>query len=201
MVVPGAGGTMANADLLQLSRRLDWRFLLREPGLGRVAYVGAAPSGLLDALRRFAAAVTVLPGANLPAGTAPGAEFDLVVLRDPPVPVLRRAATLAGTHGAVDAEIRRLVAGGRPAVLRHPASYADVVRRAGFEDVRLHWHWPGFDACRAIVPLDEPAALSYFLAAGAARPLRRLAARSAGAILRGAAGWAVPRVSVLGQRA
>ena len=36
--------------LLQASRRVDWRFLLPDPNLGRVAYLGPRRGALLDSL-------------------------------------------------------------------------------------------------------------------------------------------------------
>lgn len=50
----------SNDTLLQLSRRIDWRFLLPDPELGRVACFGASDELLVSALKRFSAALTLV---------------------------------------------------------------------------------------------------------------------------------------------
>ena len=53
--------TQTQSDaLLQASRRVDWRFLLPDPNLERVAYLGPANRSLWESLRLFSAALAVI---------------------------------------------------------------------------------------------------------------------------------------------
>src|ERR1044071_531014 len=71
-----AKGAPLDADvLLQASRRVDWRFLLPDPNLGRVAYFGPARGALLESLRLFSAALALGEAAS-----SGGAQHDLVVI-------------------------------------------------------------------------------------------------------------------------
>ncbi|MEP0762273.1 MAG: hypothetical protein HRF48_05990, partial [Chloroflexota bacterium] len=49
--VANAVAALPPADLRQAIRRLDWRFLLPDPALGRVACLGRAEGSLAEALR------------------------------------------------------------------------------------------------------------------------------------------------------
>jgi hypothetical protein len=91
--------TQTQADaLLQASRRVDWRFLLSHPNLGRLAYLGSEDRPLVEALHLLS---------------------------------------------------------------------------VGFAEVETYRHWPNFEACAEIVPLDDPAAVLHVLSrrrsGGAAR--------------------------------
>jgi len=80
---------------LQLARRIDWRFLLPEPYLRRVAYLGLETGTLPAALKHFSESFTIFsPSAE----TAP-ANFDLVVLRLRDVPNLTKANRLLVSGG------------------------------------------------------------------------------------------------------
>jgi aminoglycoside phosphotransferase (APT) family kinase protein len=133
-------------------RRLDWRFLLPDPRLGSVAYLGR-PSPLLAALREAAPALSVVGGRETAERARPS---DLVVLREP-----------AGTHLAE--ALRWLRPGGwlylegrggpgarlRGARLGCPSQAASALRALGLRDLRAHWHWPDFERCAELVPLDQ----------------------------------------------
>jgi hypothetical protein len=67
---------------LQLARRIDWRFLLPEPYLRRVVYLGPEPGALPDALKHFSESLRIN-------AVEKNGSFDLVVLR------LREASSLA----------------------------------------------------------------------------------------------------------
>ena len=147
--------------LLQASRRVDWRFLLPDPNLGRVAFLGPARGPLIESLRLFSAA--------LAANDAAGQDglYDIVVAVDPEHAVLRRAAGLLRPGGHLYVEARgpfkpaRLLRGGRP---RFAAGYVAAVRRLGLVEAVAHWHWPNFESCAEIVPLGERDALLLALA-------------------------------------
>ncbi|MGH7600344.1 MAG: hypothetical protein ACREOI_28655, partial [bacterium] len=67
---------------LQLARRIDWRFLLPEPYLRRVVYLGPEPGALPAALKHFSESLRIN-------AVEKNGSFDLVVLR------LREASSLA----------------------------------------------------------------------------------------------------------
>src|SRR5258705_4072811 len=79
--------------LLQASCRVDWRFLLPDPNLGHVAFLGPARGPLIESLRLFSAA--------LAANDAAGQDglYDVVVAIAPTYAALRRAATLLRPGG------------------------------------------------------------------------------------------------------
>src|SRR5262245_31091445 len=77
--------------LLQASRRVDWRFLLPDPNLRQVAYLGPAHGALLESLRLFSASLALSEAAS--------AQYDVVVAHNPPLDTLRRAAGLIRPGG------------------------------------------------------------------------------------------------------
>lgn len=154
--------------LLQASRRVDWRFLLPHPDLGQVAYLGPADRSLVEALHLFSAALAVIESS--PHQDSCAAQFDVVVAHRPSDDMLKQAAALVSSEGFLYVEVYRRWGAGR---LRSPADYASAIRRLGFAEVGAFWHWPNFEACAEIVPLDDPAAMLHALgrrrSSGAAR--------------------------------
>ena len=138
--------------LLQASRRLDWRFLLPDPGLDRVAYIGPIHGTLLPTLRQFSKSDV------LEAPDADDAGYDVVVLRNPSLNRLRSAVRLVRPGGCLYAEISG--AG------RLPGRYVTTLRRAGLTQVEMYWHWPNFEKCTRIIPLGGPTPLVYTLIKG-----------------------------------
>jgi len=140
---------------LRRSRRVDWRFLLPEPALGRVGLVGPVEADLVESLREFADSLVLLEedgfvGPDL-AGTC-----DVVVLRSTTTRQLERAAHLAKDGGTLYWEIDH-APGLRLAVARVRLA------RLGFAEARFHWHRPTFASCREIVPLHDGAVLDWVL--------------------------------------
>jgi hypothetical protein len=80
---------------LQLVRRIDWRFLLPEPSLRRVAYFGPETGTLPAALKHFSESLTIIS----PSAEAVPAQFDLVVLRLREMADLKRAPILLAPGG------------------------------------------------------------------------------------------------------
>ena len=187
--------------LLQMARRLDWRFLLQDSALDNVAYVGEADGSLLAALRVFAKAVDVLDSATL-SGRTPHGRYDGIVLEGPSRAEFRPARRLLRPSGHLYAEVDRRRTrreGGRPG---RPGLFGAAAGAAGFGDVRLHWHWRTFDTCTRIIPLDDPTAFGYLAAAGAlGAAARARAALGRGLLQAGALGWAVSCFSVVGRNA
>jgi hypothetical protein len=56
--------------------------------------------------------------------------------------------------------------------MRAPQRARRVLEGLGFEDVRLNWHWPNFERCGQIIPLDASGVVAYALEQ---RPNRRSA--------------------------
>lgn len=195
--------------------RLDWRFLLADPELDRVAYVGNRDAGLSEWLRLSCRSVDVLDtrGVESGEGDATG-EYEVVIACEPSESELGLAAGQVRPGGTLVVEARgpvgALTAGimsGRGARWRwrYPRSPSDVVRRVselGFEAVRSYWHWPSFDRCTRITPLDDRAATRYTLSR-AGRGTRARAGAWLGRRLLGMGllGWGVDCVSVIGRRA
>ena len=174
------------ANDLELARRVDWRFLLPDARIGNVTCLGPVAPALRSALERFALSVSDGSVSTDEIGTD-----DLVVMAGAPAGSLERAAELARPGGWVYVE-----ASGRS---RHRIEAA--LEQQGFEGVASRWHWPEFDRCSEIVPLDEPDAVRIALARRRASIRSRGKAVVAKLLLRlGQLDRAIPCVSVVGRR-
>lgn len=171
---------------LNAIRRLDWRFLLPDPSLGRVVYLGAAESSLLEALRVAGLSVAVVTGEIAQSGRA---SFDTAVAVAPSPGDLGLAATLLRPGGWLYVEVS-----GSPGAARRTAMF---LRRAGFGAIQRHWHWPDFARCTRILPLDDAGALVYGLGKGRGR-LAVLVVRSLAAS--GTLPWLARSISLVAQR-
>jgi hypothetical protein len=148
--------------LLQASRRVDWRFLLPDPNLGQVAYIGSARGALVESLKLFSTALTLIDPAAGPISD----RYDVVIANMPTIESLRRAVGLVRPGGFLYVEAygpfrRGRRAGGRG--LRFAADYVAALDRFGLAGAVAYWHWPNFEACAEIVPLfDQDALLLAF---------------------------------------
>jgi hypothetical protein len=152
---------IGQSTLLRSSRRLDWRFLLPDFSLQRVAYIGRPDAALYDALERVAGGVEALDGAPAPGGTG---RYDLVVCREPTRDELAAAVALVALGGSdsLYAEIERPLAE-RLRRWRNPArAELEVVRQR--LSAECFWHWPNFEDCEEIVPLADSGALRLMVA-------------------------------------
>jgi hypothetical protein len=165
-----------NDALLQASRRLDWRFLLPEPELGRVACVAIDDPDLAESLRLFGSEPTVLEAGGRWEELAP---HDVVVLRNPAGAELAAAVPLLRPGGWMYVEVDG--AGGRrlPGGRRTARGYAAALRRLGLVEVQGHLHWPDFRSCRVIVPLGDALAVRLALARRRQNASARLVVRLA----------------------
>jgi hypothetical protein len=145
-------------DVLHV-RRADFRFLLPDPALGRVAYPAPRDPELLAALERVSERVE-----RAPAGALDG--FDLIVLTGGGRSAVEAAADAAPAGAWIYAELTGPAA----------AALARRLRRRGFEDVAAYWLWPDATRCKEIVPL-EPTSLRHAL--GRRDPGARLRLRAA----------------------
>ena len=82
--------------LLQKSRRLDWRFLMPNPDLERVAYLGPENDPLVEALLIFSRSLTRIESTQIPNVKK---KFDLVVVKNPSIQVLDLGARLVRPGG------------------------------------------------------------------------------------------------------
>jgi hypothetical protein len=165
----GAGGEnpVASSPRNELLRQVDWRFLLRQPGLPRA----------LDLTSGRHSQALALVGET--ASGKPGSA-DLVVLGRPARAALEAAREALRPGGEVVCLWRLPTPAGAQRARRR-------LERAGFADARLYW--PGPMPYRSPhkfwLPLDSPAAVDYVLAQrpaqsrakAALRPLWRAAAR------------------------
>ncbi len=193
--------------LLQASRRLDWRFLLPDPTLRRVAYVGAAHAGLLASLQRFAGELDWWKTSPAQAGDLSEGGYDVVVAHAPDEAALRKAAALAAPSGCVYIEGYGLLALGSQQ--RSNASwslprYLGALRGLGLDDTAAYWVWPDFDRCTRIIPFDDVVTFAQFqLAAPGAWAIQRvLQTPAVRRIMRSRlAQYAIPSFSIVAQRA
>lgn len=163
MSAPLAGGV---PDPALAVRRADWRYLLPDPALGRVAYPAPRDARLFEALTLVSERV------ERPAATAIEG-YDVVVLTGADRFALDAAADHASSGTWIYAE-----ASGRTA-----AAFASRLRRRGFEDVAAHWLWPDAERCKEIVPMEHTA-LRHALGRRDPGARLRLRARLAGALAR-----------------
>ena len=189
--------TADRGTLLQASRRVDWRFLLPEPALGKVVCAGACDGDLLESLELLATSLTVLEGRD--EKSAATGSFDLAVLCAPTSGELERAVSLLRPGGSVYLEARSVLRDRRLSQLAR--GYARTFERLGLEDTQLFWHVPSFSRASAIVPLSEPRAVRSFLRRRRGRMHARLAARL-GRLLAGSPLLALtaPHVSLVARR-
>ncbi|HEX9652594.1 MAG TPA: hypothetical protein VGA99_02690, partial [bacterium] len=140
---------------LHLIRRLDWRFLLPDPNLNRVIYLGEANSALITAVRYFADYFEILNS-----GTPGRKPFDLAVVRSHRLEEAGLAFDLLKPGGYFYWETiqkNRLVPIGVKAQV-------DYLRKIGFENIAAHWHRPNFERALDLVPIFDATALDYFFA-------------------------------------
>lgn len=151
MTVASAALHSADAAVrARLLRRLDWRFLLPDPSLRSVGYLGPGNSTLASALRMFADSVSVVR----PDGDE-AAPVDLLVAESADSRAVARALQWLGPGGCLYWERTPFDVWWtqRPAELS----------RNGITSISAYWHYRGFDSCRWVVPLDNPHAIETLL--------------------------------------
>lgn len=157
-------------NTLQLSRRLDWRFLLPEPSLRRVAFFGPAQSSLAFALQHFSEQLTIFDQVNVEAPQDNMAQFDLVVLAEPTLAQLETAIAMLAPQGHLYAEVqhawewrheRKLPT--RALSLPKLGDWQAALARLGCVDIKAHWHRPTFERAVQIIPLHEAGAMDFVL--------------------------------------
>lgn len=169
--------TQPPEDLLQASRRVDWRFLLPSPDLGRVAYLAPTDPSLTASLQRFATTFTVLERAQTSsrlqrqAGDGAAAWYDLVVASNPAYQDLRFVTSLLDKGASLYIEVNgigeRILAGKFTALQRvaqrpllgFPNHYRRALKELGLSTIDIYWFWPNFQAATKIIPYPDRNAL------------------------------------------
>lgn len=154
-------GTSVETRFQAAARRADWRFLLPDPNLKDVEYVGHLPDDLLAALRLLSRSLEIVDAPR----TADAPRLaNVVVLHSPTRAQVRTALEVVKANGAVYCELKR--SRRRPLSflkLQTDMVYAELTQ-AGFTSIQTHWHYPSFSNCTRLVQLADPAALGYWLA-------------------------------------
>ncbi len=170
MSVASAGRPQRSDELLQLSRRLDWRFLLPEPRLQQVAYFGPAESTLVTALKTFSESLTMFPAVPAATRAATPTRFAVVVAVAPSPAALAGISEVVQPGGFLYAELGSFFAGRKRGAgqswrqaFAGPQEYVAALQRLGFERVVAYWHRPSFEAAAHIIPLGDPLALQFVL--------------------------------------
>jgi hypothetical protein len=162
-------------QILHLSRRLDWRFLLPNPTLEQVAYFGPARSTLLSSLTQLATKVSIfsVSAAMSVSASQPHPQYQVVVVCDPTPQQLKAAVAFVQPGGSLYVEAqgllwpqkwlhpRSFVALMQQPRLWQPADYCDALKGWAMREAEAFWFWPDFESCTKIVPLAEPVVLPY----------------------------------------
>jgi hypothetical protein len=158
-----------------LLRRLDWRFLLPDPCLGDVAYVGPVSGALFEALKVYSRSFMVLDPIRHPVSPAVNG-VDVVVLCKPNIDLVRVALELVRVGGSFYIETRSHsicaatsdgAAGGLRLITRQ-------AYRNGFRDVQVHWHRPDFEDCVEIISMRNTRPAQYLYSRRAANLAAKL---------------------------
>jgi hypothetical protein len=197
MTQPPPLKAIAHEALLQASRRIDWRFLLPTPDLGRVACLGVADAGLLESLDLFSAELEVVDSSS---GGELDAVYDVVVLRNPNRRAIAAGWRLLRPGGWAYLEVETSIPSKQGDALCSVRVCARELRKLGLVEISTFVHWPDFDSCRAIVPLDEAAAVRHGLARGGTNGSGRLARLAPALAATRQLGRFVPCASVVGRR-
>jgi len=139
------------------SRRLDWRFLLWSPELGRVLFAGPGNAALLAAMREQAPSITLMEKKG-----ARGTDdlFDGAVVSDADASSLSTACDALRPDGWLYVECHP---GGWLAGSRRARRWATLLKSLGMRDIEMFWHWPDFERCAEIIPLDHERATELFV--------------------------------------
>lgn len=156
-------------DDLELCRRLDWRMLLAQPRLRKIAYIGTAQGVLVDALKRFSESLTVFESSEESfAASQSNKVFDLLVLHMPTVRDVEVMRHLLKPGGSLYVELYRPQRSIERFYQVHKKDtgpkiddYVAVLRRSEFLEIETYWHRPNFESCLEIIPLDDRTALKH----------------------------------------
>jgi len=161
---------------LQIARRLDWRYLLPDPRLCDVVFVGRPEGTLFEALQRFSEKLTVIPHFVQGTQTAP-AGCDVAVVRSSEPGAVTLASLALRTGGYLYWEL------GAARWRFSLRSCLAALRKRGFDEIGVYACRPSFEECVEMIPLSEPAALTFTLCQRCGDGTRRRMLQAAGRLL------------------
>jgi hypothetical protein len=175
-------------ELLPLSRRLDWRFLLPDPTLNRVLYLGPDETLLIESLQRFSRSVAQVAGL----------QHDVAVLVNPSP---RTFTKVLPTVGLFYIELSRPMWTHRVLHWAAPGIYLRIARKHGFQ-AQTYWQYPDFDAATRIIPLFELSPLLHVVSKDRRDLRTRMKMRGMAVLLKsGLLAHSVSCLSIVGYRA
>jgi len=197
MTADTQGGNAVPSLTLQLWQCLDWRFLLPVSDLGAIGYTGNPSAETVCALQLLDPDARDL--ADYPSVHA-ARRCDVVFAERMTRSTVREVSAALIPGGWLYAQVRPSLRVGRG----EPVTvwgWQRALRRAGFVDIKSHWHTPDLTSCLRITPLDSPTAVRGTLSRyqgvrfGALKAVLGRLALSVGLI-----GLVVPAGSVIGRR-
>jgi len=201
-------GRVSSDALLQSIRRIDWRFLLPDPRLSDVVYLGLQRTSLIEALDLFSDSLTIIH--HLPFRIPSTKKYQTIVACSPTSEMLDLTTKLVCPGGSLYVEVYGLWGSiNRWSKMREwlrsqrhgmgfPKDYLMYIQRLGFSDVKLFWHWPDFETCTKIIPLQDKEVIRYALKAAGSGLENRVKTRFVLELLTsGLLTWTVPCFSII----
>ncbi|HEY4634247.1 MAG TPA: aminoglycoside phosphotransferase family protein, partial [Candidatus Limnocylindrales bacterium] len=176
-------------ERLRLARRVDWRFLLPSPDLGRVAVMGTID----DDLRAALAALGPVTQIGDDRSTHAGITYDTVVASGHiERSRLAVAASAVAGSGRLVLEVGGPLAGplvdGRSSGIGAAVRLGRSLEAGGFGSVRTWWTWPSHARAVSWARIDDPIAVRAMVERRLGRRIGRLAGDLAGRLVRRPAG-------------
>lgn len=172
----------AREQIVQISRRIDWRFLMPQPELREVVLIGSAEEEMIEALRHFSDSLKIFsPVAPGGSSVESRERFDVAVVNSADPLTVQWAYEMLKPGAYLYWEVRRGKSpesprgknvqpqnGSMGAAVRdsfprfaHIHSYKKYLQESGFREIEINWHYPGFKNCKKIIPLEDSYALQY----------------------------------------
>jgi hypothetical protein len=126
------------------------------------AYLGQPDAALIESLHHFCPRLMILTAPSEDANLI--GQFPLTILNNPNLDELQRAFALTCTGGFVYVEVcRSRTCRQRPLANRRQSfgirSCVAEMQKQHVSELQVHWHWPTFESCIEMIPLDDRAAV------------------------------------------
>src|SRR3990172_1069424 len=179
---------------LEIARRVDWRYLLPDPRLREVTFIGKPEGILLEALHLFSERLAVITPSAERTQMAVG-NSDVAVVRSRERVAIALASSALRTGGYLYWEVE-------PSRWRLSLrNNLGALRGLGFDEIRVYWCRPNFEDCLEMVPLRKSSVLAFVLSRNFGgmrrwmwRAVARLFART------GLLAWLMPCRSVVARK-